>query len=58
MLGRFLFSQLQEYIYILPLNENNEPMQAVKVDYNIEDPRRRIDFDEFIDKKKKKYGIL
>lgn len=33
-------------------------MQAVKVDYDIDEPRSGIDLDDFIDKKKKKYGIL
>lgn len=56
-MGTLTQEQVQEYLSKLPLNESNEPMQAVVVDYSLEEELERgaVIAEDFINKKKKKY---
>lgn len=37
MMGNLTHKQEEEYLSKLPINESNEPMKAVEVDYSLED---------------------
>ena len=56
-LGSFTHQQLQEYMSKLPEDRNDEPMCAIRVDFDLDDPRSGVDTDKYLALKKKKYGI-
>ena len=56
-LGSLTGGQLDEYLAKLPKDESPEPMSAIKVDFGFDDERSGVDADEYLEEKKKKYGI-
>ncbi len=50
--------QLEEYLSKLPVNESNEPMQAIKVDFGFDDERSGIDINEYIALKRRNMGLI
>lgn len=56
-LGSLTGGQLDEYLAKLPKDESSEPMSAIKVDFEFDDERSGVDADEYLEEKKKKYGI-
>ena len=51
-MGDLTQEQVQEYLSKLPINESNEPVRAVLVDYPM-----GVDAEEFLNNQRKKYGI-
>ncbi len=54
-MGDLTQEQVQEYLSKLPIDESNEPMRAVVVDYPMEEDG--VDAKEFLNNQRKKYGI-
>lgn len=53
-MGTLTQEQVKEYVSKLPLNESNEPMRAIEVDYDFDDPRSGFDVDEILNNLRKK----
>lgn len=51
-MGTLTQDQVKEYISKLPINESNEPMQAVMVDYTLEE--NGVDVEEYLNEMRKK----
>ena len=49
--------QYEEYDSKTPLNESENPVRSVMVDYPMEDKRNGVDAVVFLNGQKKKYGI-
>lgn len=49
-MGDLTQTQVKEYVSRLQLKESNEPMQAIRVNYNRDDQRSGIDAIELIQK--------
>ena len=57
-IGTLTEEQYKEYVSKLPINESNEPMRAVVVDYTLEEELKRgsvVDAEEFINNLGKMY---
>ena len=57
-MGTLTQEQVKEYISNLPINESNEPMRAVVVDYTLEEELERgsvVDAEVFINNLGKRY---
>lgn len=52
VMGMLTQEQVKEYNSKLPINESNEPMQAVWVDYGFDDKRSGVDAVAFLNKLK------
>ena len=55
MVSSFNDNQLKYYISKFPVNESQQPIKAVPVDYDFDDIRSGIDADEFFNKMEKMY---
>ena len=55
MMGDLTQEQVKEYVSKLPLNESTEPIKPVVVNYPMEEDG--VDLGEYLNKKRKKYGI-
>lgn len=55
MVSSFNDNQLKYYISKFPVNETQQPLKAVPVDYDFNDIRSGVDADEFFNKMKKMY---
>lgn len=54
-MGDLTQEQVEEYLSKLPINESNEPMKAMVVDYPMEEDG--VDIEDYLNKQRKKYGI-
>lgn len=52
-MGDLTQEQCEYYLSKTPMNESNEPMQAIKVDWLIE--KEGVDADDFLNKMREKY---
>lgn len=57
-MGTLTEAQVNEYLSALPINESKAPVQAVTVNYGLDDKRSGIDADVLLNKMKKKYGTI
>ena len=55
MVSSFNDNQLKCYISKFPINESQQPIKAVPVNYDFDDTRSGIDADEFFNKMEKMY---
>lgn len=58
VMGDLTQEQVQEYISKTPINESNEPMRGIKIDYSLQDDMDKgcIILDEYLKNKRKGYG--
>ena len=58
VMGDLTQEQIKEYVSKLPINESQEPIRAVVVDYTMEEEIERgtaVDADDFLNKMREKY---
>lgn len=57
VMGDLTQEQVEEYLSKLPINESNEPVRAIEVDYTLEDELKRgsVIAEDFINKIGKRY---
>ena len=48
VIGDFTEAQSKEYISKITINESNEPIQMVHVDYGLDDERSGIDIEQYL----------
>ena len=48
VIGDFTEAQSKEYISKIPINESNEPIHMVHVDYGLDDERSGIDIEQYL----------
>lgn len=48
IIGDFTEEQSKEYISKIPINESNEPIRMVHVDYGLDDERSGIDIEKYL----------
>ena len=60
MMSNLTDEQLTEYRSKLPIKEARNSVTSIKVDFGFDDddPRSGVDMEEYLVKKKKKYGII
>ena len=55
VMGDLTQEQVEEYLSKLPINESNEPMKAMVVDYPMEEDG--VDIEDYLNKQRIKYGF-
>ena len=59
-MGNLTQEQVEEYLSKLPINESNEPVRAIEVDYILEEELKRgnmVDIEDFLNNQRIKYGL-